>query len=1272
MTKKDVDDFLDNAKKGHPQAQFLLGELYFHGDEIEQNYSEAFYWYTKSAEQNFSYAQNNLGVMYEYGYFVNQDYQQAFSWYKKAAEQGLALSQYNLGVFYANGYGVKQDYTEALKWYKKAAAQNFAEAQRDIGSFYEYGNGVEQNYKEAMNWYKKASEQGEPGAQNNIGLLYDNGWGVVKNHSEAIDWYKKAAIQGEPIAQFNLAHCYQEECDFINAILWYEKSARQGYDGAQYNLGRMYYYGIGVKIDYEKAKRLFEEASANGHCNATTLLADIYHNGGYGVSKDYKKAFELYQQAGKQGNEWALFNLGFMFFCGEGISKDDFKAFKFMEQAADKDAATAKLLLSCMYKNGDGVEKSEAKAKELWNQVKNELDNDIISSLIEKYYKYRNSLSIEEEMNPNAKENAEISQLYHIKSVEVVSGKLLCPYWKTKMQLVSTDKGIYIDNLPGISHGSTPPGHDWKKEIGQTVDVVTSKDQKTDNTWIFIRQEYEKYNNFSIVSYKEELPQDYDINENPELVKAYKAIKENVPVIFLTGGAGTGKSTFIKFLKNNLKTDMNKNYVVLAPTGVAAINVGGQTIHSFFRWNNDVFNDEEVTKGLYTNPVIDHTDLIIIDEISMVPSWMLDHIDYALRLWCDKNKPFGGKQLLLIGDCFQLPPVVEDQDLEKKKYYSQWESPFFFAADSLKKLSNIKAFQLKKIYRQENDQRFMHILNRIRECKDGYEKDVAYLNENCLIETRLGTKNVPPECLLLCTTNAKADEFNNKKLFNLVNKGKQSITYKAFIEGDFHYDNKRFLTKDSLDICIGAKIMVTKNLNSEHLVNGDMGIVLDFGGTGNSQNDYVDIEVKETKHHITRQTWEKQKYEWNSATKTISQKVVGTFNQIPLTLGWAVTIHKSQGLTLDSVAIDAPDAWDSGQIYVALSRAKNLDGVLLCQKIPFSAVKVSEYVKQKYGELFQSDENGNITPLENDYNTDLSNEEFTIDKSEELTSVKIGGIEFELYPKGTEKIGHFAQKTISTLLVHNLIPEQEMLRLLKDKDYSYFTFGICYSFKTWVLKVPLLTKDRINNENRVRYWATAYNGYYICSQWYPDCKPKLAKWLINLSKGKLSEYTIAEDDSYNDESVDWAKIKQEEKEKNFAALFKQQKEMNEKLKNYQQSGNFGNILRKNTNKNIDNSFENHFKKEKIIESKQVNISNATDAKQSEKDKTKTVIETIIASRRPSTFNGKCQFILTTKDFILADEEGMENTSLPWSNRNVALIVYNRENDIITDWKWEYI
>ncbi len=603
-------------------------------------------------------------------------------------------------------------------------------------------------------------------------------------------------------------------------------------------------------------------------------------------------------------------------------------------------------------------------------------------------------------------------------------------------------------------------------------------------------------------SKEEELPPDYDIHENPEIEKAYNFIKDDVPVIFLTGGAGTGKSTFIKYLKNNLNSETGKNCVVLAPTGVAAINVGGQTIHNFFGFKFDPFEHSEI-KRIQKNSVIDHTDLIIIDEISMVHSWMLDHIDYALRLWCDKDKPFGGKQMLLIGDCFQLPPVVNAEDEAAKKFYAKWESQFFFAAKAFENV-DVKAIQLTKIYRQK-DLAFVHMLNRIRECKNGYENDINFLNQNCFIETRLGTKNVPEECLLLTTTNANADEFNEKKMFNLKQKGARNKTFEAFISGDFNFNH--VLTPRILELCIGAKVMVTKNINQygkQILANGDMGYVLDFGTSQNNQ-DYVEIEVKGKNYYLNRETWQSFKYRWNEETKTIQQNQSGSFTQIPLKLGWAVTIHKSQGLTLDAVAIDAANAWDSGQVYVALSRVKNLNGLLLCQRIPVSAVKTDDYVKNIYEQLFPKSND------EDEYNADeyknpaLDDSQFTVDKTEQRDSVNIGGIEFKLFPNGNEKIQPHVQRTMSVLLECKLIPEPEMGRLLYDEDYCYETFGIGWRNKNWTLKLPLLTIDRENNENKVRYWAQNFSGYYVCSQWYGDCSSKFAQWLIALSEGKLGK-----------------------------------------------------------------------------------------------------------------------------------------------------------------------
>ena len=594
-----------------------------------------------------------------------------------------------------------------------------------------------------------------------------------------------------------------------------------------------------------------------------------------------------------------------------------------------------------------------------------------------------------------------------------------------------------------------------------------------------------KSKKYTEVTINDEFPIDYDINENPEIKQTYDYIKQNSPVIFLTGGAGTGKSTFIKYLKINLKNELNKNCIVLAPTGVAAVNVGGQTIHSFFNFKTDVFENNEIKISM-KNSVLDYTDLIIIDEISMVSSWMIDHIDYALRLWFDKNKAFGGKQMLLIGDCFQLPPIAENNEI-KQKYFERWDSPFFFAGKVFETVE-VEAVQLKKIYRQKDDEAFIHILNRIRKCEQGYEKDIEFLNENYFIENRLKTKNVPDECLLLTTKNNDAEKFNTMKMFNLQQNGAYKKTYEGYVSGKFNFEH--FLTPQTLDLCVGAKVMITKNISNKtiKLANGDMGKVVGFG------SDYVEVEVKNENYRLYRETWNSLRYTWDNQNKRIQQVTEGSFTQIPLKLGWAVTIHKSQGLTLDAVAIDAADAWDSGQIYVALSRARNLNGVLLRQKISPFSVKADRYIKKIYETLFPESENQNVYNAEEYKNIIVDNSIFTIDKKEELTSVLIGNKKFELYPSGNVKIQQHVQETMELLLTENLVPYEELQRLLTDKNYCYETFGINWNG----FRYTLLKKDR--NSDTVRYWAKKYGGYYICSQWYQNCSSKFAQWLIKLSK----------------------------------------------------------------------------------------------------------------------------------------------------------------------------
>lgn len=684
-----------------------------------------------------------------------------------------------------------------------------------------------------------------------------------------------------------------------------------------------------------------------------------------------------------------------------------------------------------------------------------------------------------------------INDEYEIQEVQIVPGSQLFLGWKRDMQLIITDKGKYVSKI------CNDGGYDWTKEIGKKVKAVINTDQHGCE-WINLETNKERTNSGLIVrkihTQKEELPKDYDINKNPELKSTYDLIRNDTPVIFLTGGAGTGKSTFIKFIKNNLKQDTGKNCVVLAPTGVAALNVGGQTIHAFFNFPFDPFENKKITKSK-KNPVIDNIDLIIIDEISMVRSCMIDHIDYALKLWCGNQKPFGGKQLLLIGDCFQLPPITDRSNQDAMSFYAAWENPFFFAAKIFENVE-IKAFQLTKIYRQENDLEFMNMLNRIRECKDGFKTDIEKLNNTCLPEKK---GKIPEDCLLLSTRNDMANKHNKEKLNKLLEKKMAFKKYNGFIEGKFLSDDKmeRFITPKELELCVGARVMVTKNLNSLGLVNGDIGEVIGLGGDGNSNDDYVNIKVKENKYHLKRETWQRFNYIWDEKSKTIQQEIIGTFTQIPLRLGWAVTIHKSQGLTLDSVAIDAPTAWDPGQIYVALSRAKNLNGVYLCQKINPLSVKTDEYVVRKYNELFSENK------------AFYSQEKYEITKNNKKTtntSVIIGDIEFKLYPENPfEKHAwkNFVQKTMTILLTKNLIPETEMDKLVNNVNYCFKIFGINWNHKYFTL----LKQNRdecYDSEGISRYWAEKCGDYYVCSQWTIKYSKNLANWLINLAEGNLS------------------------------------------------------------------------------------------------------------------------------------------------------------------------
>ena len=261
------EETLKRAEDGDLHAQFSLGVMYYTGQGIEQDYKEAFKWFTKAAEQGNAAAQYNLGLMYAKGQGVEQDYKQAIKWYTKAADQGDAAAQYSLGTMYYTGQDIKQDYKQALKWYTKAAEQGNVAAQALLGLMYDAGWGIK-DYKQAFKWYSKAAEQGEAVAQLFLGLMYDKGRGVKQDYKQAFNWYSKAAEQGVADGQYNLGVMYAEgrgvEQDYKQALKWFTKAAEQGVAAAQYNLGVMYWLGRGVVEDFVESYKWLLLAGMNG------------------------------------------------------------------------------------------------------------------------------------------------------------------------------------------------------------------------------------------------------------------------------------------------------------------------------------------------------------------------------------------------------------------------------------------------------------------------------------------------------------------------------------------------------------------------------------------------------------------------------------------------------------------------------------------------------------------------------------------------------------------------------------------------------------------------------------------------------------------------------------------------------------------------------------------------------------------------------------------------------------------------------------------------
>lgn len=420
------------------------------------------------------------------------------------------------------------------------------------------------------------------------------------------------------------------------------------------------------------------------------------------------------------------------------------------------------------------------------------------------------------------------------------------------------------------------------------------------------------------------------MEQNSELALAWQFIENTGTHLFLTGKAGTGKTTFLR----KLKRESPKRMVVIAPTGIAAINAGGVTIHSFFQIPFAPYVPESSfsTNGQATYRfrfgkekinIIRSMDLLVIDEISMVRADLLDAVDEMLRRYRDRHKPFGGVQLLMIGDLQQLAPVVKDEEWQMlKKYY---DTPYFFSSRALKQ-TEYCTIELKTVYRQ-SDGAFLDLLNRIREnhCDP---QVLEALNRRYLPAFQPRKEE---GYIRLVTHNYQAQRINNYELEQLPGR---SYAFRATIDGKF--PEYSYPTDELLELKKGAQVMFVKNDSSgEHrYYNGMIGEVTDLSA------DSIEVRAKDSTATflLQEEEWANAKYVLDEESKEIVEDIEGTFRQFPLKLAWAITIHKSQGLTFERAIIDASSSFAHGQTYVALSRCKTLEGLVLSAPLSAKAV----------------------------------------------------------------------------------------------------------------------------------------------------------------------------------------------------------------------------------------------------------------------------------------------------------------------------------------------
>jgi ATP-dependent exoDNAse (exonuclease V) alpha subunit len=413
-----------------------------------------------------------------------------------------------------------------------------------------------------------------------------------------------------------------------------------------------------------------------------------------------------------------------------------------------------------------------------------------------------------------------------------------------------------------------------------------------------------------------------NINENivfdNEFQSIYNKMEFSNENIFITGKAGTGKTTLLEYFRINSK----KNFVILASTGISAIKAKGKTIHSFFLFPPRILIDEKVKR--LRGKLIQKVDTILIDECSMIRCDLLDAIDKSLRLNRNSEKIFGGVQIILLGDIYQLPPVIRENEKEVfNNFYPNGQ--YFFHANCYDQ-TEIKTYELSKVFRQK-DKNFINILNNIR-IGNINNSDLLTLNNKIIDQN----SNVPFETIILSPTNRKVDEINNVNLQNIES---ETFSYRSIETGDF----KDKPADEILELKVGAQVMLIKNDNKspKRWVNGSIGIITDLS------NDSIQVKIKNKIHKVNKDTWEK--FDYLIKNDKVTHEVVATFTQYPIKLAWAVTIHKSQGQTFEKAIVDLDKgSFAYGQTYVALSRVTSLEGLFLTRAIKPSDITFQENI----------------------------------------------------------------------------------------------------------------------------------------------------------------------------------------------------------------------------------------------------------------------------------------------------------------------------------------